>query len=188
MLGILTGTFVVSFGLFLMTTADAVTGGTAGLALLLSYAIPVPFGVIFFAINIPFFGLAVWKKGWNFTIRTIISVALVSAFTSLNPVAIPDLQIDPVYAVIAGNLLAGMGLLALFRHRSSLGGFNILALILQERFGIRAGYAQMVLDVAIVLASFAVVSPLNVLLSAMGAVVVNIVLAFNHRPGRYFGT
>ena len=33
-LGVLTGTFVVSLGLLFLTTSGAVTGGTAGLALL----------------------------------------------------------------------------------------------------------------------------------------------------------
>lgn len=40
----------------------------------------------------------------------------------------------------------------------------------------------MSLDVVVILVALAVVAPANVLLSAMGAVVLNIVLAFNHRP------
>jgi uncharacterized membrane-anchored protein YitT (DUF2179 family) len=187
-LGIFTGTFIVSLGLFLLRTSGTVTGGTAGLALLLSYTVDVPFGVIFLAVNLPFFALAVRKKGWDFTIRTALSVGLVSLMASLHPAEIVQIDIDPVYAALVGNLLAGVGLLILFRHRSSLGGFNIFALIMQERFGLRAGYVQMLLDVMVVLASLAVVSPLKVLISAAGAVVLNIVLALNHRPGRYTGT
>ncbi|UXY31057.1 YitT family protein [Streptomyces sp. HUAS TT20] len=187
-LGIFTGTFIASLGLFLLRTSGTVTGGTAGLALLLSYAVDVPFGVIFLAVNLPFFVLAVRKKGWDFTIRTALSVGLVSLMASLHPAEITQIDIDPVYAALVGNLLAGVGLLVLFRHRSSLGGFNILALIMQERFGLRAGYVQMILDVIVVAASLAVVSPLKVLLSAAGAIVLNIVLALNHRPGRYTGS
>jgi hypothetical protein len=37
----------------------------------------------------------------------------------------------------------------------------------------------------VVLVSLAVVPPWVVLLSALGAAVLNIVLALNHRPGRY---
>lgn len=186
-LGILTGTFAASLGLFLLKSSEAVTGGTAGLALLVSYSIPLPFGVIFMAVNLPFFALAVWKKGWNFALRTVAAVAVVSVLSSVHPAALGAVQIDPVYAVFGGNLLAGVGLLILFRHKSSLGGFNILALVLQERLNWRAGYVQMVLDVAIVLAAFAFVSPLMVLLSAAGATLLNFVLALNHRPGRYLG-
>lgn len=188
LLAILTGTFIASLGLFLVQCSGTVTGGTAGLALLLSYTIDLPFGVIFLAVNLPFFALAVSKKGWDFMIRTGLSIGLFSLMASLHPAEIAQLDIDPVYAALAGNLLAGMGLLILFRHRSSLGGFNILALIAQERMGLRAGWVQMVLDVGVVVASLTVASPLKVLLSAAGAVVLNIVLAFNHRPGRYLGT
>jgi uncharacterized membrane-anchored protein YitT (DUF2179 family) len=187
-LGILTGTFAASLGLFLLKSSGAVTGGTAGLALLLSYSLPLSFGVIFMAVNAPFFALAVWKKGWNFALRTGAAIGLVSAMSSLHPAAMAGVRIDPVYGVLAGNLLAGVGLLILFRHQSSLGGFNILALLLQEKLKWRAGYVQMVLDVAIVLAALALVSPVMVLLSAAGATLLNFILALNHRPGRYLGS
>ncbi|MDQ0799664.1 YitT family protein [Arthrobacter sp. SLBN-112] len=187
-LGILTGTFAASLGLFLLKSSGAVTGGTAGLALLLSYTVPLPFGVIFFAVNLPFFALAVWKKGWEFALRTGAAIALVSVLAGVHPAAFGSLHLDPVYGVAGGNLLAGVGLLILFRHKSSLGGFNILALLLQEKLKWRAGYVQMVLDVAIVLASLVLVPPLMVVLSAAGATLLNLVLALNHRPGRYQGS
>lgn len=179
---------IVSFGLFLLRDGAAVTGGTAGLALLLSYLGTAQFGILFFAVNVPFFVLAVWKKGWNFTLRTVLAVALVSVFSSLHPLLLRIDTLNPVYGVLLGNLMIGVGLLVLFRHNASLGGFNILALILQERLGWRAGYVQMALDVMVILAALTVVSPLVALLSASGAVVLNLVLALNHRPGRYLGT
>ncbi len=181
----LTGTFMAALGLYLLQEAEAVTGGTAGLALLLTYATPLSFGWLFLLVNLPFFLLALWKKGWRFTAKTLVSVAIVSAFTELNEHMLPLPEMNAVYGVIAGNLLLGVALLIVFRHGSSLGGFNILALIAQEQFNLRAGYVQMSLDVMVILVALAVVAPANVLLSAMGAVVLNIVLAFNHRPGRY---
>lgn len=187
-LGFVTGCFAASLGLFLLKSSEAVTGGTAGLALLVSYAVQLPFGVIFLAVNVPFFTLAVWKKGWNFTLRTIAAVTLVSVLSAVHPAALGNIEIAPVYGVLGGNLLAGVGLLILFRHRSSLGGFNILALILQERLHWRAGYVQMVLDVAIVLAALALVPPLMVIFSAGGAILLNFILALNHRPGRYLAS
>jgi uncharacterized membrane-anchored protein YitT (DUF2179 family) len=96
-------------------------------------------------------------------------------------------MLNPVYATLVGNLLAGVGMLMVFRHRSSLGGFNTLALIVQDKVGWRAGYTQLVLDVAIIVAALGVVPVGNVLLSAAGAGVLSIVLALNHRPGRYLG-
>lgn len=186
-LGLLTGTFTAAFGLYLLASSDAVTGGTAGLALLVTYASPLPFWLVYALVNLPFAALALWKKGLSFTIRTVVSIALVSGFTVLDAAMLPIDRVEPVFGVLAGNLFAGVGLLILFRHRASLGGINIIALIVQDKTGFRAGWTQMVFDVAIIAVSFALLPWEVVLLSAGGAVVLNLVLAMNHRPGRYIG-
>jgi uncharacterized membrane-anchored protein YitT (DUF2179 family) len=100
---------------------------------------------------------------------------------------LPEAQLNPVYATLVGNLLTGVGMLMVFRHRSSLGGLNTLALIVQDKVGWRAGYVQLAMDVTIIAASLSVVPLANVLLSAGGAALLNVVLALNHRPGRYLG-
>ena len=63
-LGLLVGTVLASFGLFLLHSSSTVTGGTAGLALLLSYALPVPFGAIFVAVCLFFFAFST-VLSWN---------------------------------------------------------------------------------------------------------------------------
>lgn len=186
-LGLFTGVFTVSLGVYLIQTCGAVTGGTAGLALLLSYGTPLGFGWLFVLINVPAFVVAAWQKGWTFTLKSLACVAAVSTAVELQASMLGLGDLDRTYGVIAGNLLAGSGLLILFRHGASLGGFNVFALLAQERLGWRAGYVMMALDVAVVLSSFLVVDAELVALSAVGAVVLNVVLAFNHRPGRYTG-
>ena len=185
--GLLSGTFVASLGVYLLHSAHAVTGGTAGLSLLISYATGWSFSAVYPLSNLPFLALALPRKGWGFTLRTLLSIVLVSAFALLHPLAMPMLRLNGPYAVIVGNLLAGVGMLILFRHRSSLGGFNTVALLAQERLGWRAGYVQLALDATIILISLSIMSPAVVALSAAGAVVLSLVLALNHRPGRYLG-
>jgi uncharacterized membrane-anchored protein YitT (DUF2179 family) len=184
-LGYVTSIVVTSLGLYLIQSVGAVTGGTAGLSLLVSYWTGLPFEVLFVLVNLPFFGLALSKKGIGFTLRSLGCVIAVSAMTRVHADLLPLDGLDTVYGVVAGNLLVGLGLLVIFRHGASLGGFNVLALLLQERLDLRAGYVQMGLDVSVILLALFVVSPTTVLLSALGAVVLNIILAFNHRPGRY---
>jgi uncharacterized membrane-anchored protein YitT (DUF2179 family) len=184
-LGYVTSIVVTSLGLYLIQSVGAVTGGTAGLSLLVSYWTGLPFEVLFVLVNLPFFGLALSKKGIGFTLRSLGCVIAVSAMTRVHADLLPLDGLDTVYGVVAGNLLVGLGLLVIFRHGASLGGFNVLALLLQERLNLRAGYVQMGLDVSVILLALFVVSPATVLLSALGAVVLNIILAFNHRPGRY---
>jgi len=186
-LGMLAGTFTASFGLSLLNASEAVTGGTAGLSLLLGFATGVPFWVLFAVINLPFAVLAVWKKGWDFTVRTLIAIALVSGFSVVHETFFVVGELNPVYGTLAGNLMAGIGLLIVFRHGGSLGGFNIVALVVQDATGFRAGWTLMVFDVLVVLSALLVVPWPNVVLSAAGAVLLNLVLALNHRPGRYIG-
>lgn len=186
--GITTGAFLASMGLFVLDSGGATTGGTAGLALLLTRAAGWSFHVVFLVVSLPFIVLAIRRKGWGFTLRSAAALGLVSAFSALHPHAWQPSGVDTVYAALVGNLLAGVGILVVFRHGSSLGGFNVVALLCQERLGWRAGHVQMALDVTVVLA-FATVSDLAVVVaSGAGAVVLNLVIAMNHRPGRYTGS
>lgn len=189
-LGLLVGTGLVSLGLCLLHTASLVTGGTAGLALLLTAVLPVPFGIVFAAVNAPFFLLAVRGRGWNFAVRSTVAIVgvslLVEAHGSIGGLA--EASPPPAYAAIVGNVLCGVGLIVLFRHGASLGGFTIVALLMQDAWGLRAGYVLMGLDTLIVLASLWRSDPITVAISAAGVVVLNLVLAYNHRPGRYTGT
>jgi uncharacterized membrane-anchored protein YitT (DUF2179 family) len=181
------GTLLVTLGVSMYAHAQLLTGGTAGIALLGLYATGWPFGAIFFVVNLPFYALAVLRMGWSFAIRTFVAVALVSVLSRLVPGLIGFGFLDPVYAAVMGGASIGVGLLIFFRHRAGLGGFNILAVFLQERFGLRAGLVLLGVDLAIMAAAFAVLEWRNVALSVLGAVVINVIIAVNHRPGRYMG-
>lgn len=161
------------------------TGGTAGIAFLIHYATGWNFGAVFFVINLPFYGLAWQRMGRTFTLKTFAAVALLSVFVNVLPQWVGFQALSPAFAAVLGGLLMGTGMLVLFRHRASLGGFNVLVLYLQERFGWRAGRIQMGLDCFIVLCSLALVSWQQVALSILGAVMLNQTLATNHRAGRY---
>jgi uncharacterized membrane-anchored protein YitT (DUF2179 family) len=184
-LAIFTGTLFVSLGVAMFNEAGLLTGGTAGLAFLLHYRTGLPFGWLFFLINLPFYWLAWRRMGWQFTLKTFCSVALVSVMSGLHPKLLQLSAITPFYVALIGGLLMGVGFIVLFRHQASLGGVNILALYLQDKHGIRAGKLQMGVDVLIVLTSLLVVSPMALLASILGAVALNLVIALNHRPGRY---
>jgi uncharacterized membrane-anchored protein YitT (DUF2179 family) len=182
---LITGTLFVSLGIVMFGHSGLLTGGTAGVAFLVHYATGWNFGLVFFTINLPFYGLA-WKRmGRTFTFKTFAAVGLLALLTNLMPTVLQFGQLNPVFTGVMGGLLMGTGMLILFRHRASLGGFNVLVLYLQERFGWRAGRIQMALDCAIVLGSFAVMDWQHTALSVLGAVVLNQTLATNHQAGRY---
>ena len=182
---LLLGTLVVSFGASLLKQSGALTGGMAGLAFLIHYATGVKFGVVFFLLNLPFYWLAFRRMGPAFVLKTFAAITLVSVFTELHPHFIDISQINPFYAAVFANALMGLGFVVLFRHQASLGGVNILALYLQERYGIRAGRLMMGVDGVVVLASLFLVSLPLLAASIVGVLILNQLIAMNHRPNRY---
>jgi len=133
---LVTGTLLISLGVNLLGTANLITGGTVGIAILLKYFTGVSFGKLFFLVNLPFYILAYKKMGRVFTLKTFLSVGLLSAWSELLPLVFKIGDVNPFYSAVMGGLLAGVGLLILFRHRASLGGVNVLVLFLQERMGL----------------------------------------------------
>ncbi len=184
-LAILTGTLFVSLGVAMFNQAGLLTGGTAGLSFLIHYSTGLSFGLVFFLINLPFYWLAWRRMGWRFTLKTLCSVALVSVLSSLHPKLLQLTELTPFYVAVIGGLLMGVGFVVLFRHQASLGGINILVLYLQDKYGFRAGKLQMGMDILIVMTSLFVVSPMALAASILGAVMLNLAIALNHRPGRY---
>lgn len=186
-LALCSGTLLISVGVAFFTGAGLLTGGTAGIAFLAHYLTGVGFGPAFFVLNLPFYWLALRKLGLAFTVKTFIAVALLSALTTLQSHFLAFASLAPLYAAIAGGLITGTGFLILFRHKCSLGGFGVLALWLQDRYGWRAGKVQMSIDCTIVLLALFAIEPMRVVYSVVGAIALNIVIAINHRPGRYLG-
>ena len=183
--GILTGALVVAIGISFIKQAGLLTGGAVGLAFLIHYATGANFGLTLFLANLPFYWLAVRRMGREFTLKTLATVGAVSLLVEVLPQVIDIARIEPFFAGGAGGLLMGIGMLILFRHRASLGGFNVLVLWLQERRGWRAGKLQMGIDVAILCGAMFIV-PISLLAaSILGAVLLNFALAVNHKPGRY---
>lgn len=186
-LAMLMGTLFVALGTLIYGKAELLTGGVVGMALLVRYASGTEFWIAFSLLNLPFYMLAVARLGWPFTMRTFVAVSLVALFSRSMESWVDFAHLDPLYAAVMGGGLCGTGMLMLFRHGAGLGGVNILAVYLQERRGISAGYFQLAVDLAILASALFVLSPVNLALSVLGAVVVNLVLAFNHKPGRYLG-
>ena len=92
-------------------------------------------------------------------------MTLLSTLTSVIPRWASFAVLDPWFAAVAGGLLMGTGFLVLFRHHASLGGLNILVLVLQKRFGWRAGWVQMGIDGTILIASLAMIEPKRIAMS-----------------------
>lgn len=186
--GLFFGTSMAAFGVLILTHLGLVTGQTAGLAILLSYMTGFGFGPVFFALNLPFYWLGLRRMGWRFTIKTFVAVGLVTVMSMNLPKYLTLDYLHPVVGAILFGMVTGAGLLALFRHGASLGGVGIVALYLQDKTGFRAGWTQLLFDAVVFALAFTVIAPLPVLYSMLGALVVNLVIAINHRRDFYIAT
>lgn len=182
---IVAGTLFVSLALILFAQVGLMTGGTAGAAFLLHYATGIGLGQAFFLLNLPFYGFAWRGMGPEFTLKTFAAIAMLSAMAEWSPRLFAIERLHPAYAAVLGGLLLGSGCLFLARHHASLGGATIVSLWAQQAHGWRAGKVQMAIDCTIVLLALGSIEWQRVAWSVLAAVVMNLFIAINHKPGRY---
>ncbi|SNS58489.1 YitT family protein [Antarctobacter heliothermus] len=184
-LGLLVGTSLMALAVMFLKASGLITGQIAGLSLIASYVSGWSFGAVFFVLNLPFYLLAIRQMGWRFTLKTFAAVGLLSTWTEV----LPDLlRLDPQHPAVSAVLfgvLAGMGLIVLFRHGATLGGVGIVALWLQDTRRIPAGAVQLGFDLAVFALALAIFDWQVVAVSLLGAVILNLMVIINHRRDRY---
>jgi uncharacterized membrane-anchored protein YitT (DUF2179 family) len=183
--GILVGATLVALSVQFLNAAGLFTGQIAGLAIIGTSLAGWSFGALFFVMNLPFYALAVVQLGWRFTIRSLVAVSLMSAMADAFSAILTIDALPPVLGAVLFGVLAGAGLLALFRHGATLGGVGIVALWLQDRNGFPAGRTQLIFD-GFVFALALFLFDWNVVAwSLLGSVIVNQIVTVNHRRDRY---
>ncbi|MBM5571389.1 YitT family protein [Deefgea chitinilytica] len=183
----LSGVILVALGLQFFKHANLLTGGATGLAFVVFYLGQLPYGLILFVLNLPFYVFAYRVMGKEFTLKTFACVASLAIITEWMPQLIRLQDVNPIFAGLMGGLLAGVGILMLIRHKASLGGVTVLALYLQKTKGWRAGHVQLIVDLAILAVGMLIVSWQQLAISIFSAFILNMVIATNHKTGRYMG-
>ena len=183
--GILVGATLVALAVHVLSSANLMTGQIAGLALVGSYISDWSFGAIFFVLNLPFYIVAVRQLGWLFTLKTFAAVAVMSLISDTLPLILTVEMVHPALGAVLGGILAGVGLISLFRHGATLGGVGVVALWLQDARGIKAGNTQLAFDLVLFALAFWVLPPEMVIWSLLGAVILNMIITINHRRDRY---
>jgi uncharacterized membrane-anchored protein YitT (DUF2179 family) len=183
--GIAFGIVMAALGIHILTHVGFATGQTTGLAILLAYASNLPFPLVYFALNLPFLLLGWWGMGWRFALKTLITIAALSLLITLLPQWMELGTIHPAFAAILFGILFGIAALAVVRHGGSFGGFSIVAILMQNRWGIQAGYVQLLFDIIIFALAALILDPAMLAYSFLGAATFSLFLAINHRRDRY---
>jgi uncharacterized membrane-anchored protein YitT (DUF2179 family) len=157
----------ISLGVFLID-AKVVPGGASGLAMALHYLSgnKIPVGVTLWIINIPLFLWGLKELGKDFGARTFYAFTACSLFTDMfrgdlfgmkflelnNLAAIQALQkSDFLFLVLCGAVTLGVGLGIIFKFKGTTAGSDIVASIMQKRYGIKPGQAIMMIDFFVIL-------------------------------------
>ncbi|MFT9850453.1 YitT family protein [Aneurinibacillus sp. REN35] len=175
------GCLLVALGIQVLTASDLVLGGTAGMSIVLHHITGLSFGALFFLINLPFYLLSVKQLGMNFTLKTFMSVTLLSILSDgISFLLDFKIPYSVVGAVLGGSFI-GFGLILLFRSNSSLGGINIFAMFLSRRYGVNPGKTIMISDISIVCSALFVFGYIQILYSVLAIIVMSAVLGRYHK-------
>lgn len=138
----------------LIVPARLADGGITGVAIVVHYLTGLGVGPVYFVLNVPLLVWAWIAQGFRFLWRTLVGVALVSAWTTA--LAAVHLPVgDRLLAALYGGLCIGLGVGLLLRVGGSSGGVDILARFLYRRYGWTYSQTYLLTDI-VVLAAVAV--------------------------------
>lgn len=157
----------LGIGVFLVD-AQVVPGGASGLAMAIHYLSgnSIPIGLMIWVINVPLYLWGLKELGKRFGWRTFYGFTLSSIFIDLFRGDIPGFEYiklqntqtvkdllnnDFLFLIVIGAALLGLGLGIIFKFKGTTAGSDILAAIMQKRYGIKPGQAIMFVDIFVIL-------------------------------------
>ena len=81
---------------------------------MLSYLSGFEAGLLFFLPSLPFYGLAITRMGWDFTLKSFAAFAVLSMVIEVQPSLVDLSRLDPLYGAVVTGVITGFGLLASF--------------------------------------------------------------------------
>ena len=137
------GMFLYAFGwVACVIPAGGMGGGATGLSMIFNAIIPaISIGTFVFIINTILLIIAGFIVGWNFGIKTIYCIAVLSVAMDAWGILIPEnllviytenIDSHNILLVILGAVLAGMGVALSFSQGGSTGGTDIVAMIINK--------------------------------------------------------
>jgi uncharacterized membrane-anchored protein YitT (DUF2179 family) len=132
--------------------ANLVTGGVSGVGIIVKELTEIPLWLTNSVLNVPLFAAAFFVKGWKFIRRTLVATVGLSFFLFV----LPDLNLwmdDIFLTALFGGVISGVGTGLVFMARSTTGGTDLLAAVLQHYLRhFSVAQIMQVLDAAVVLA------------------------------------
>ena len=137
------GMYLYAFGwVACVIPAGGMGGGATGLSILLNHLFPqITMGTFVFIINFILLIIAGFIVGWNFGIKTIYCIVMLSIAMDVCDAVIPEnilvyytqnIDSHNILLVILGAVIAGTGVATSFSQGGSTGGTDIVAMIINK--------------------------------------------------------
>jgi uncharacterized membrane-anchored protein YitT (DUF2179 family) len=152
----------IGIGIFLVD-ARVVPGGVSGLSMSLHYLTngSLPVGLTSWILNVPLFIWGIKELGKSFGVKTFYGFSASSFFIDFFRGDVPGfgfirlqdtqtikdlLHNDFLFLILIGAVLLGVGLGIIFKFKGTTAGSDIVAAIMQKKYGWKPGQAIMLTD------------------------------------------
>jgi uncharacterized membrane-anchored protein YitT (DUF2179 family) len=184
---ILSGSFIFVLGMnSILIPAKLLSGGVTGIAVLMHYLWPrSDFGLLYFLLNIPMVAVGWFHVSRRFIVYTIIGIVAFSAMASF--IHLPAAKInDPILSALFAGVICGAGAGLILRSLGSAGGLDIMAVVLNKKYGLRPGTVISLTNILILAAGlfyhdFELALYSIIYVYACGNVVDQVLTGFNRR-------
>lgn len=174
-------------------------GGAAGLSLVVCSAlgqigVDIQIGTMVFMLNAILLLVAGFIVGWNFGVKTIFCVVVISLGMNFWQDVLPEgdfLHLERILAVILGGILAGIGIAMCFAQGGSTGGTDIAAMIINKYRTISYGKIVIYSDFVIIGSSMLVGFHIDTVIygyvmTAVFGYTVDMIMAGNQQSSQVF--
>lgn len=168
---ILAGTALVALAYYLFMQPNEITApGLGGVAVLISYFLPISLGLIYFLLNVPLFLLGYRFVGKKFVINSLVGMVSLSLFLWLFD-SLPGWH-QAVAGTFLGGVVSGAGIVLVIRAKGTTGGVDIACVVINKIWpAFTIGKMMIAMNALIVVASGLVSDVLHSVLTLVSLVV-----------------
>lgn len=149
-------------------------GGLTGAAVILTRILPITLGTLIVIMNIPIMILGAWKFGARFTLSTLYTLVVSSAFMEVFERMSYVVTHDKILAALVGGTLMGAGMGLCLRMETTTGGIDIIIKVLRQKYRqVKSGEMYLIIDGLILAAAALYFRDIEVSMYAGVAIVVS---------------
>ena len=151
---VLLGSFLSAFMInSVLIPNHFLAGGISGLSILLHYTTSLPVGMFVFVLNIPLFVLGKRYFPWAFIYRSLLGMLSFSGALFLTRGLYSFQSTDLFLVATLGGVGCGIGYGLIYSNRATVGGTDIVSMILCRRFSLGLGTINFAVNLVIISAS-----------------------------------